>query len=86
MENRKLKLMAEEKEKQDDIEMQQKFSDQLEKINEESLQALRATKRKAEDRTNSIIQKIIKEKKKRLEEEERLQEKYLKIQNEKQKA
>ena len=55
MANKKLKLKAEEKEKQDDIEMQLKYSDQLEKINEESLQALRATKRKAEERTNSLI-------------------------------
>lgn len=86
MENKKIKLMAEEKEKQEDIEMQQKYSDQLEKINEESLRVLRATKRKAEDRTNSIIQKIIKEKRKKLEEEERLQQKYLRIQNEKQQA
>ena len=55
MANKKLKLKAEEKEKQDDIEMQLKYSDQLEKINEESLQALRVTKRKAEERTNSLI-------------------------------
>ncbi len=62
---KKVKEQEEEQCRRAENKLEMEYTEMMAKQNEERIDALRATKRKAEERTNLIIQTILRDKQKR---------------------